>query len=165
MAQIIERLSLITNLSSIVQADDGNDAAGEEISRIVQEQRRLEAKYEELIAQRSSLKAVANKTKLKQNEDEIADVARRLKQSTRQLCRNLQDNPNLEGNIQKIQSVRGALIGLMEATVQELLLGNFDTLQARVEKEAARQENMAAVLAREKALSTKVWASFSALTT
>ena len=37
------------------------------------------------------------------NEEEIERVANQLRQSTKVLTRNLQDNPNLEGNMQKIQ--------------------------------------------------------------
>ena len=37
------------------------------------------------------------------NEEEIERVAHQLRQSTKVLTRNLQDNPNLEGNMQKIQ--------------------------------------------------------------
>ena len=41
--------------------DELSQIVGDEITRIIQEQRGLELRYEELIAQRSSLKALSNK--------------------------------------------------------------------------------------------------------
>ena len=41
---------------------------GDEISRIIEEQKRLEQKYEELIAQRGVLKGLSDKSKYKQNQ-------------------------------------------------------------------------------------------------
>ena len=60
-------------------------------------------RYEELIAQRGILKGLANKSKYKQNQVEIQDVSRALRESTKNLCRNLKDNPNISGNLMKIQ--------------------------------------------------------------
>jgi len=71
----------------------------------------LEHRYEELIAQRGILKGLANKSKYKQNQIEIQDVSRALRESTKNLCRNLKDNPNISGNLMKIQKEREGLEG------------------------------------------------------
>jgi len=90
------------------------------------------------------------------NEDEILRVAHALRQSTKVLTRNLQDNPNLEGNMQKIQGERGALETLLVNTAHELQFASFNSLEEVVDKEEKRMEHMRVVLAREKELSETV---------
>ena len=93
---------------------------GEEISRVIQEQRALEKKYEQLIEERRNMKGLSNRAKFQANEDEIQRTANALRQSTKILTRNLQDNPNVEGNMHKIQSERSALETLLVNTAHEL---------------------------------------------
>jgi hypothetical protein len=93
---------------------------GDTISRIIEEQRRLESRYETLIAQRGVLKGLANKSKYKENQHEIQEVSRALRESTKNLCRNLKDNPNISGNLLKIQQEREDLQELLDRTLDEL---------------------------------------------
>ena len=55
----------------------------------LQEQRSLEKRYEELISQRATLKGLANKSKYKANQQELGEVSRMLRESTKNLCRTL----------------------------------------------------------------------------
>lgn len=104
----------------LAHRDELSQFMGDEISRIIREQRALEKRYEELIAQRGALKAglctvvaagwqlcsrslarvcarvglvlvqgLSNKTRYKENQREIQDVSRALRESTKKLCRNL----------------------------------------------------------------------------
>merc|ERR1711871_1364103 len=92
--------------------------------------------YEDLIAQRGVLKGLANKSKYKEKQNEIADVSVALRESTKHLCRNLQDNPNISGNLRKIEDERLALINLLERTCKELRERNsFNTLVQQVEND------------------------------
>ena len=50
----------------------------------------------------------------------MARVSLALRQSIKVLTRNLQDNPNLEGNVLKIQSERGVIETLFVNTAHEL---------------------------------------------
>ena len=90
--------------------DELSKFVGDEISRIVVEQRQLEARYEQLITERGELKGLANKAKYKEVQNEIAEVSRQLREATKQLCRNLKDNPNIQSNLLKIQRERTELI-------------------------------------------------------
>jgi len=74
----------------------------EEISRVMTEQRQLEDQYAILIQRRSELKGLSNKKELEETKVEIEEVAKKLKESTRTLCRVLKDNPDVEGNQKKI---------------------------------------------------------------
>ena len=90
------------------------------------------------------------------NEEEIERVTHALRQSIKVLTRNLQDNPNLEGNMLKIQGERGSLETLLVNTAHELQFASFNSLEDVVEKEQRRIEHMRVVLAREKELSDTV---------
>jgi hypothetical protein len=61
--EALEKLSFLASITPDVMAhrDELSQIVGDEITRIIQEQRGLELRYEELIAQRASLKALSNK--------------------------------------------------------------------------------------------------------
>ena len=56
--------------------------------------------------------SLANKFKYKENQREIQEVSRQLRESTKNLCRNLKDNPNISGNLLKIQHEVSVVIEL-----------------------------------------------------
>jgi len=103
LMEAIKKLNFLTSVSTSASAHGAEltQFMGDEISRIIQEQRDLEKKYEELIAQRGALKGLTNKKKFIETQKEILDVSLQLKDSNKQLCRNLKENPNVEGNLQK----------------------------------------------------------------
>lgn len=76
-------------LASVITVDADEQAAelsrsvGDEISRVILEQRQLEQRFEALISQRGVLKAMPNKTKYKENQKELHDVADQLRNSTK----------------------------------------------------------------------------------
>lgn len=47
-------------------------------------------------------------------------MSRALRDSTRKLCRNLKDNPDIGGNLLKIQRERADLIDLLNTTCNEI---------------------------------------------
>lgn len=51
---------------------------------------------------------------------ELQQVAEQLRQSTKQLCRNLKDNPNVAENMAKVATERQALQLLINKTMHEL---------------------------------------------
>jgi hypothetical protein len=83
--------------------DELSQLVSDEISRIIEEQRRLQARYEELIMQRSQLKNVTNKSKYKEIQTELEEVATALRYATKVLCRNLKENPNVAENLEKVR--------------------------------------------------------------
>lgn len=76
-------------LASVITVDADEQAAelsrsvGDEISRVILEQRQLEQRFEALISQRGVLKAMPNKTKYKENQKELHEVADQLRNSTK----------------------------------------------------------------------------------
>lgn len=159
LEESLEKLSFLGSITpDILQhREELSQIVGEEISRIIQEQRQLEAKYEKLIAQRTILKGLANKSKFKENQREIQDVSRLLRESTKSLCRNLKENPNFAGNLFKIQQERESLLELLTQTLHEIRKhGTFETLLAFVADGKSTQEKSHDILKKEKEAAEEV---------
>ncbi|OQR95567.1 hypothetical protein THRCLA_07755, partial [Thraustotheca clavata] len=156
--ETIEKLSFLGSITpDILQhREELSQVVGDEISRIIQEQRQLEAKYESLIAQRSVLKGLANKSKFKENQRDIQEVSRALRESTRSLCRNLKDNPNFGGNLMKIQYERQALIDLLTETTRELKNCSYESLVIYVTEGKNAADKAAELIETEKEATEEV---------
>jgi hypothetical protein len=139
-------------LSSISQGTGSEltEFMGDEISRIIQEQRDLEKKYEELIALRSTLTGLSNKTKLKEVQAEILEVSHKLRESNKSLCRNLKENPNVQENLQKMQDERKRVQQWLEDLRTELDECSFQLLMTKVEEERKDQELLHEVKKKER---------------
>jgi hypothetical protein len=151
MEHALAKLSVIESLTAEEPAEG---AQGEEVTQELDAHRKLEKKYEELIRMRLVYREQNNKVKIRENQLEIQQTQQALRQSTRLLCRNLQDNPNLAENNMKIQRERAAVTELLDITVRELYGGHFDTLSKKVNSERRRERKNAQLVSREKELST-----------
>ncbi|KAJ1625964.1 hypothetical protein T492DRAFT_843524 [Pavlovales sp. CCMP2436] len=128
--EALEKLSFLASITPDVMAHR------EELS-----QRALETQYEQLVAQRNSLKsAQSNKMKFTENQDAIREVARALRESTKELTRNLKGNPNIAENLSKIQAERTSLQSLLSKTLRELRESSFSTLTTTVDEEKLRND-------------------------
>ncbi|KAF0690502.1 Aste57867_18092 [Aphanomyces stellatus] len=156
--ETIEKLTFLGSITPDVlqHREELSQVVGDEISRIIQDQRRLEAKYESLISQRGVLKGLANKSKFKENQKEIQEVSRALRESTRSLCRNLKDNPNFGGNLMKIQYERQALIDLLTETTRELKSCTYESLVTYVTEGKNAAEKAADLIETEKEATEEV---------
>jgi len=154
----LEKLSLasVITVDADEQAAELSRSVGDEISRVIHEQRQLEQRFEVLISQRGILKAMPNKTKYKENQKELHEVANQLRQSTKLLCRNLKENPNVAGNMLKIQTERMQLQTLLSTCVVELEDCSYETLVKKVEEEEAREKLIAQTIERERAATQAV---------
>merc|ERR1719426_214503 len=126
------------------------------LSSIIQEQRDLEKKYEELIALRSTLTGLSNKAKLKEVQVEIQDVAHKLRESNKSLCRNLKENPNVQENLQKMQDERRRVQQWLEDLRVELDEYSFQQLLTKVDEERRQQELLHEVKKKEREASATV---------
>jgi len=63
-----------------------------------------------LVKRRGELKGLSHKQELAETKDQIAMVSKDLKNSTRKLCRQLQDNPDVGGNQQLIKKYKQTLM-------------------------------------------------------
>ena len=159
LQESLEKLQFLGTITPDVMQhrDELSKFVGEEISRTLKEQRGLETRYEELISFRASLKGLVNKTKYKELQVEIQDVSRALRESTKNLCRNLKDNPNIAGNLLKIQRESADLMDILSKTIRELReKGTFNTVINRVEQDKAQKARLAKIIQEEKETTSAV---------
>jgi len=152
LEEALKKLSFLTSISTSasVHGDELTQFMGDEISRIIQEQRELERRYETLIAARGQLKGLCNKTKFVETQKDIQDVAHRLKESNRSLCRNLKENPNVQGNMLKMHAERSQVQEWLEETRSELVEHTFANLVSKVDAERREQERLSEVKKKER---------------
>jgi len=156
LEEALKKLSFLTSIAGGSGGDELTQFMGDEISRIIQTQRDLERQYEELIAQRGKLKGLCNKAMFKETQNEIQAVAHQLKESNKTLCRNLRENPNVQGNLQKMQLERAQVQEWLEETKTELLDKSFAGLAGKVEAEKREQDRLNDIRKKEKEASQNV---------
>jgi len=155
LEECLKKLSFLSSIS----ADTGNELTefmGDEISRIIQEQRDLEKKYEELILLRGNLVGLTNKSQRLQVQGAIQDVAHKLRESNKSLCRNLKENPNVQGNLAKMQAERARVTEWLEDLRGELDDFSFQNLVQKVEEERRSQEMLNEMKKKEREASQTV---------
>lgn len=133
--------------------DELSKFIGDEIARTMKEQKSLENRYEELIEIRAAMKGMVNKSKYKEVQEEIQDVSRALRESTNNLVRNLKENPNVSGNLIKVQRDRTDLYDLLLRCIQELRdRGTYHTIISKVDEENNARLRLQQLRSREKGL-------------
>lgn len=97
----IEKLALmaVIVMDPSTQAQELTKSVAEEISRMIDQQKQLEHRFQELIAAQPALRAMANRSNLQRNQAELQEVSAALKQATKQLCRNFRDNPKYASSL------------------------------------------------------------------
>lgn len=150
-----EKLGFLDSITPDVlqHRDELSKFIGDEIARTMSEQKVLEARYEELIEQRAAMKGLVNKTKYKEIQEEIQDVSRALRESTNNLVRSLKENPNVSGNLIKVQRDRMELRDLLVRCIQELRdHGTYSTIIFKVDEENNSRLRFQQLRSREKDL-------------
>ena len=152
---VVEKLGFLDSITPDVlqHRDELSKFIGDEIKRTMDEQKSLEARYEELIEERAAMKGMHNKNKYKEVQEEIEDISRALKDSTNNLVRSLKENPNVSGNLIKVQRDRTELRDLLVRVNQELRdRGTYTAITYRVDEENAAQVRFNQLKTREKSL-------------
>lgn len=154
----LERLSFLSSITPDILAhrDEVSAIVGEEVARLIAEQRALEARYEDRVAYRASLKGVGNKLKLKDVQDEIAHLSVKIRESMKHLCRSLKENPEIGDNLARITEEREALALLLEKTLTDLRSGHFKTLVDFVQREHDMRDKLRAVASKEEEVTQEV---------
>ncbi len=151
----IEKLSFLDSITPDVlqHRDELSKFIGDEISKTMAEQRRLEKRYKDLVEERAFMKGMVNKSKYKEVQEEIQNVSRALRESTNNLVKSLKENPNVSGNMIKVQRDRTELSDLMLRCVQEIReRGFFKTLIHKVDEETASKIRFQHLKTKEKEL-------------
>jgi len=86
----------------------------------------------------------------------LTEVAKRLKDSTRTLCRVLKDNPDIEGGNEKIKQDRLDLIETLQKLSKELTDLSYSKHKQDLDDEKKRQGRLEELRAEEKNLIQKI---------
>jgi IQ domain-containing protein G len=159
LSSALERLAFLPAVTPDVLAHRGEVSAlvGDEISRIINEQRALEQRYDTLIGVRVNLRGLANKSKFKEVQEEIAQVSADLRESLRNLCRALKDNPDIADSLALVGEERDALQALLARTLSDVKDGgHFRSLADFVQREREQRERLAEIARREDAAAREV---------
>ena len=151
----VEKLAFLDSITPDVlqHRDELSKFIGDEIQRTMSEQKSLEQRYAELIEQRASMKGTHNKNKYKEIQDEIQDISRALRDSTNNLVRSLKENPNVSGNLIKVQRDRTELHDLLLRVNQEFRdRGTYHTITYTVDEENNARIKFQQLKTRERSL-------------
>lgn len=157
--ETLQKLAFLGSIAPDVLAhkDELSQFVGDEISRIIREQGKLEQEYEVLVGLRSEYKGLANKSKYRENQMALQEVSRKLRDSTKNLCRNLKENPNVGGNLIKIQQERTDIEELFQECFQEMeSSATFTRLRKTVDSDKQEEKDVANLIKREKQLAVDV---------
>lgn len=151
----VEKLAFLDSITPDVlqHRDELSAFIGDEIQRVMGEQKSLEHRYAELIEARAAMKGTHNKSKYKEVQDEIQDISRALRESTNNLVRSLKENPNVSGNLLKVQRDRTELHDLLLRANQEFRdRGTYQTITYTVDEENNARIKFQQLKTREKSL-------------
>jgi hypothetical protein len=157
--ETLQKLAFLGTIAPDVLAhkDELSQFVGDEISRIIREQGKLEKEYEQLVGLRSEYKGLANKSKYRENQLALQEVSRKLRDSTKNLCRNLKENPNVGGNLIKIQQERTDIEELFQKAFEEMeTAATFQRLRKAVDADRQEEKDIANLIKREKQLAVDV---------
>lgn len=190
LEKAIERLQLLTLLNYESAAEAANtsqngtksSAAGTSsraaatsdkgVGSLLDEQKRLEARYEQLLVATKKVHqnpldpaldpncfAHVENAERKAQVDELQRISAQLKEQSKLLCRQLKENPNDADNWKKIVTERSELIALLSACVREIsssAAANFDATANDPNAAAASYELFAKKVLDEQ--SAQIWA-------
>lgn len=122
-----------TLLSLINQSEDNSsELAGFEINKLLKEQSKLENLYNDLITKRTLLKGIKNKQKYLKIQDRINDVSKKLKESTKKLCRLFKENKNLNEDLVKVKGEREEAVFLIDELLDNLKKKSFGKFEEQI---------------------------------
>eukprot|EP00730_Choanoeca_flexa_P000381 TRINITY_DN10176_c0_g1_i6.p1 TRINITY_DN10176_c0_g1~~TRINITY_DN10176_c0_g1_i6.p1 ORF type:complete len:262 (+),score=50.46 TRINITY_DN10176_c0_g1_i6:887-1672(+) len=117
----IDQLAVLGGVSN--QGDQSLQIAtvvGDEIGRIVDEQRELELVYDELLSERAALQQSNDNVGLNANDQKLRDTAKQLKNSTATLVKALRQKPGAADAIIKVQAERKFVQNALEVALGEI---------------------------------------------
>ena len=131
---VLEEIKNKFDLLSLINQNEDNSSelAGFEINKLLKEQSKLENLYNDLITKRTLLKGIKNKQKYLKIQERINDVSKKLKESTKKLCRLFKENKNLNEDLVKVKGEREEAVFLINELLENLKKKNFENFEERI---------------------------------
>ncbi|KAL0230090.1 hypothetical protein PCE1_003652 [Barthelona sp. PCE] len=131
LEELVDRLNLVSTITPDVSTHQTELSAilGDQVEESLENQRKLEERFAELVRERDSLRGVS-KVKLAEKEHEIAELTKKIRNYSGELMSVLKENPNVSENLTLIQEERTNLYHLIQKTIRELRdpIHSFTTL-------------------------------------
>ena len=150
----LKKLMLLGLLN--VKDDSSSELAGFEISKLLTEQRKLENNYAELVKVRATLTGISNKRKMLEIQKEIMDVSKKLKESTKKLCRLFKENPDLESDAMKVGKERKDLINDLEELISCIQNHSYVKFENKIFSELGDQDMLRKLTSDEQKLTQEI---------
>lgn len=154
LTEHLKKLMLLGLLN--VKDDSSSELAGFEISKLLTEQRKLENSYADLVKIRATLTGISNKRKMSEIQKEIMDVSKKLKESTKKLCRLFKENPDLESDAVKVSKERKELINDLEELISCIQNHSYVKFQNKIFSELEDQDMLRKLTSDEQSLTQKI---------
>eukprot|EP01083_Nonionella_stella_P236999 831830_1 len=153
-------LGLVGILASQNKQDrrtDTTSASDEAIESLIDSQRTLQNRYQELVSDRNGLtRSAAHMLKLAESREELAKVSKALRSNAKQLDFALQrDEARVARDLGKILSDKNELEELFMKTVEELDSGSYETFRNKVETDRLEHLDLVESEARANEATTK----------
>lgn len=151
-----EHLKKLIFLGLLAKDDSSSELAGFEISKLLTEQRKLEKSYADLVQIRGTLTGLSNKSKLLEIQKEISDVSKKLKESTKKLCRLFKENPDLDSDAAKVSKERRDLINDLEELITCIQKNSYAIFQNKIFEELGNQDMLRKLTHEEQRLTQEI---------
>ncbi|KAI8915817.1 hypothetical protein EDD86DRAFT_196921 [Gorgonomyces haynaldii] len=135
----LEQLSVLADITPEAMKTD-NKMLAEKVTKILNEQRELQEKYQELLVERDGKASVKGKTR--ELQQALQEITSQLQASTVTLARLLKTHPSVAQNLLKIQQERTALQALIARSIKEFKVCRFDSLIQMVEEEYKKRNTL-----------------------
>ncbi|KAJ3118059.1 hypothetical protein HK098_006036 [Nowakowskiella sp. JEL0407] len=144
-----DQLAVLADISCELSLSAVPSQLGEDIARILRDQRTLQHKYNEKLSLVDSLKALPNKSLYKDCQLQISDISNELSQITLSLAKSLKSHPSIASNLLKIQTEQNTLQTLFSKCIRELKDLKFDSLASAVDEEYKKRNTLLSTIHRE----------------
>ncbi|PIK34885.1 putative IQ domain-containing protein G [Apostichopus japonicus] len=149
----VDQLAVLGHImpSSFEGRPEANEIVGEEIGKIVDNQKNLENQYEELVAKRSSLKgSKKDSAQLRSNEENIGNVVGGIRHAAQSFGKTLKQSPLTSDNVIKLQEDRNFLQLILDKTLNELKdTCSFEALIEAVNLEKSKKAEIQKTILKE----------------
>lgn len=133
----IDQLAILGRI--MPNSNEDNKDETNEIVALIEEQKTLEARYEELMSSRET-----------SSENDIKDVTQQIKLNTQAINKSFRKNKFVEDSGQKVQQDRQFLNDVLESTLNEIKTNRtFNVLIESVASEKSKKTELLAIVARE----------------
>jgi len=129
LEEALTKLNYIGNFTYSNSASVMSNSIGQQIENKMKHQRELENDFEKLIVEKSSKTELLEEKEINELSNEIKRCAKNLKDSTNDICKSLEENPDIPLNLKKSKNNKNSIIEKINEIKTDLVNGSFDKFE------------------------------------